>query len=259
MGDLAEALIKYGRPLWSAIGDDNAASVAGAAQMANDYLFGPEGTDAQHSFEAGRRAFKQGLRDVRYENPYGAFAAEMAGNILLEAVVGKALKMSGLLKMLERPFRLKPRQAPAKAAAVRAQYPKRSRAQWQEDLRYGKEQFNALRARGPLKREGHPDARINAKVSWRKIKEGNNPQSYEMLDEVPDIYATGTYYPPRGLYKGRSDDLQQFHWFQKGNRGVQVAEDETGRVLYNVNSNVEKYLVEHPEVAKRLGIDISKL
>ena len=80
---LAQALIKYGRPLWSAIGDDNAASVSGAAQMVSDYLFGPEGSDAQRSFEAGRRAFKQGLRDVRYENPYGAFAAEMAGNAAL--------------------------------------------------------------------------------------------------------------------------------------------------------------------------------
>ncbi len=249
MGNLAEALIKYGRPLWSAIGDDNAASVAGAAQMVNDYLFGPEGTDAQRSFEAGRRAFKQGLRDVRYENPYGAFAAEMAGNILLGAGAGKALKMGRLLEILDKPFQV--------SASVQS-YPKRTRQQWQADLQYGKERFNALRARGPLKREGHPDARINAKVSWRKIKEGNNPQSYDMLDEVPDIYATGTYYPPRGLYKGRRDDFQQFHWFQKGNRGVQVAEDETGRVLYNVNSNVAKYLVEHPEVAKRLGIKIPK-
>ena len=250
MGDLAQALIKYGRPLWSAIGDDNAASVAGAAQMVNDYLFGPEGTDAQRSFEAGRRAFKQGLRDVRYENPYGAFAAEMAGNILLGAGAGRALKMSRLLKILDKPFQV--------SAPVQS-YPKRTRQQWQADLQYGKEQFNALRARGPLKREGHPDARINAKVSWRKIKEGNNPQSYDMLDEVPDIYATGTYYPPRGLYKGRSDDFQQFHWFQKGNRGVQVAEDETGRVLYNVNPDIRQYLLEHPATAKRLGIDISKL
>ena len=47
MGNLAEALIKYGRPLWSAIGDDNAASVAGAAQMVNDYLFGPEGPNGR--------------------------------------------------------------------------------------------------------------------------------------------------------------------------------------------------------------------
>lgn len=249
MGNLAEALIKYGRPLWSAIGDDNAASVAGAAQMVNDYLFGPEGTDAQRSFEAGRRAYKQGLRDVRYENPYGAFAAEMAGNILLGAGAGKALKMGRLLEILDKPFQ--------GSASVQS-YPKRTRQQWQADLQYGKEQFNALRARGPLKREGHPDARINAKISWRKIKEGNNPQNYDMLDEVPDIYATGTYYPSNGLYKGRSDDFQQFHWFQKGNRGVQVAEDETGRVLYNVNSNVAKYLVEHPEVAKRLGIKIPK-
>ena len=83
MTTLAQALIKYGRPFWSAIGDDNAASVAGSTQMLSDYLFGPEATDAQRSFEAGRRAFKQGLRKVRFENPYGAFAAEMAGNMAL--------------------------------------------------------------------------------------------------------------------------------------------------------------------------------
>ena len=247
MGNLAEALIKYGRPLWSAIGDDNAASVAGAAQMVNDYLFGPEGTDAQRSFEAGRRAFKQGLRDVRYENPYGAFAAEMAGNILLGAGAGKALKMGRLLEILDKPFQV--------SASVQS-YPKRTRQQWQADLQYGKEQFNALRARGPLKREGHPDAVVTGK-SWKKIKEFNKRENYDMLPDVPDIYATGKHHIQPRL-KGREDDFEKFHWFEKDNRGIQVAEDETGRVLYNVNSNVAKYLVEHPEVAKRLGIKIPK-
>lgn len=195
---------------------------------------------------------------MRYENPYGAFAAEMAGNILLEAVVGKALKMSGLLKMLERPFRLKPRQAPAKAAAVRAQYPKRSRAQWQEDLRYGKEQFNALRARGPLKREGHPDAAVTGK-SWKKIKEFNKRENYDMLPDVPDIYATGEYYGPAPLNKVRKDDFTQLHWYQKGNRGIQVGENRNNRILYNINPNVADYLRKTPNIAVRLGIDISKL
>ena len=258
MGDLAEVLIKYGRPLWSAIGDENAARVAGAAQMVSDRLFGPEGTDAQRSFEAGRRAFKRGLRDVRYENPYGAFAAEMAGNILLGAGVDKALKMSGLLKILERPFRLKPRQAPANAATVRAQYPKRSREQWQADLKYGKDQFNKLRARGPLKREGHPDAVVTNSTSWRKIRQGNMRGKYEMLREVPDIYATGKHrIQPR--FKERRDQFEQFHWFEKNNRGIQVGESPQGRTLYNVNPNVRLYLLEHPEMAERLGIDLTKL
>lgn len=249
MGNLAEALIKYGRPLWSAIGDDNAASVAGAAQMVNDYLFGPEGTDAQRSFEAGRRAYKQGLRDVRYENPYGAFAAEMAGNILLGAGAGKALKMGRLLEMLDKPFQ--------GSASVQS-YPKRTRQQWQADLQYGKEQFNALRARGPLKREGHPDAAVTGK-SWKKIKEFNKRENYDMLPDVPDIYATGEYYGPAPLNKVRKDDFTQFHWYQKGNRGIQVGENRNNRILYNINPNVADYLRKNPNIAVRLGIDISKL
>ena len=238
MGNLAEALIKYGRPLWSAIGDDNAASVAGAAQMVNDYLFGPEGTDAQRSFEAGRRAFKQGLRDVRYENPYGAFAAEMAGNILLGTGAGKALKMSRLLKILDKPFQV--------SAPVQS-YPKRTRQQWQADLQYGKEQFNALRARGPLKREGHPDAAVTNKA-WNKIKRQNLREKYDMLPDVPDIYATGNYYGPQSSTKVRGDKFRQFHWYQKGNQGIQVGEGPNGRALYNVNADVEQYLLKHPEM-----------
>ena len=47
MGDLAEALIKYGRPLWNAIGDDNAASVAGAAQKGNQGIEVGEGPNGR--------------------------------------------------------------------------------------------------------------------------------------------------------------------------------------------------------------------
>lgn len=242
MGNLAEALIKYGRPLWSAIGDDNAASVAGAAQMVNDYLFGPEGTDAQRSFEAGRRAFKQGLRDVRYENPYGAFAAEMAGNILLGAGAGKALKMSRLLKILDKPFQV--------SASVQS-YPKRTRQQWQADLQYGKEQFNALRARGPLKREGHPDAVVTGK-SWKKIKQNNNRANYDMLRNVPDIYEQGQYHGPINLRKDRTDNFNSFHWYQKDNQGITIGEGKSGRTLYNVNRDVSDFLQTHPELAKIL-------
>ena len=145
MGQLTEALIKYGRPFWSAIGDENAARVAGATQMGSDYLLGPEGSDAQRSFEVGRRAFKRGLRDVRYENPYGAFAAEMAGNILLGAGAGRALKVARILEELDKPFRVRPTQMPAGSSAAEG-YPKRTRQQWQADLKYGKDQFNKLRA-----------------------------------------------------------------------------------------------------------------
>ena len=252
--------MKYGRPFWAAIGEDNAADVAGAANVAASYLFGPDNVSAEEAFYQGRRDYKRDLHDARWESPFAAFAAEALGTAAFGALGArgavKAFNMADFLRRLNEPYggyKHLARQDRAPEPAYRTPQQKR------QDLEYGKEQFNALRARGPLKREGHPDARINAKVSWRKIKDGNNPQSYDMLDEVPDIYATGTYYPPRGLYKDRNDDFHQFHWFQKGNRGIQVAEDKIGRVLYNVNPDIRQFLLEHPATAKRLGIDISKL
>lgn len=136
-------------------------------------------------------------------------------------------------------------------------YPRRSPEQWRADFQYGREQFNALRARGPLKRQGQPDAMVIGK-SWDKIKQQNIREKYDMLPDVPDIYQTGEYYvQPRT--KLRKDNLERFYWYQKGNRGIQVAENETGRILYNVNPNVRQYLFEHPDVARKLGIDLRKL
>lgn len=248
---LAERLMKYGRPFWAAIGEGNAADVAGAANVAASYLFGPDNVSAEEAFYQGRRDYERDLHDARWESPFAAFAAEALGTAAF-GVLGargavKAFNMADLLRRLNEPY-----------GGNKHLARQRTREQRRADLEYGKEQFNALRARGPLKREGHPDARINAKVSWPKIRHGNIPEKYNMLDEVPDIYATGKYYPSRGLYKDRNDDFQQFHWFQKGNRGVQVAEDETGRVLYNVNPDIKRYLLEHPDVAERLGIRIRK-
>ena len=238
---------QFARVMLTPLGDDNAARIAGATNLLAHQAAGT-GVDAQTAFEQGRKEFKQDLRQTRLEHPFGAFGAEMAGTAALAGLGGtaaKALRLGALLNALEKPF--------VRGSA----YPKRSRQQWQKDLQYGKEQFNALRARGPLKREGHPDARINSKVSWGKIRKGNLPEKYDMLRDVPDIYATGEYHMQPRLKK-RKDDFEKFHWFQKDNRGIQVAEDETGRVLYNVNPNVAKYLVEHPEVAKKLGVQIPK-
>lgn len=248
---MIDHLIKYGRPFWAGIGEDNAANVAGATQALVDRLFGPK-QDAQTSFEQGRRDFKRGLHDTRYESPYGAATAETLGTAAVGWLGGlgtsraaKALDFMRFLQKLKEPYYVQP---------IR-----RSRAQWQNDLQYGRKQFNALRARSPLKRQGTADARINAKVSWRKIKNGNSRDKYDMLQEVPDIYATGDYYGPSALNKIRPDDFKRFHWYQKGNRGIQVGEDDMGRVLYNVNPDVRRFLLEHPQKAKELGIDITKL
>lgn len=249
---LAERLMKYGRPFWAAIGEGNAADVAGAANVAASYLFGPDNVSAEEAFYQGRRDYERDLHDARWESPFAAFAAEALGTAAF-GVLGargavKAFNMADLLRRLNEPY-----------GGNKHLARQRTREQWRADLEYGKEQFNALRARGPLKREGHPDARISARTSWRKIKEQNLQEKYDMLHDVPDIYATGDYYGPIPLNKVRDDDFSAFHWFQKENRGIQVGEDDMGRVLYNVNSDVKRYLLEHPEKAKELGIDVRKL
>lgn len=250
---MIDHLIKYGRPFWAGIGEDNAANVAGATQTLVDRLFGPK-QDAQTSFEQGRRDFKRGLHDTRYESPYGAATAETLGTAAFGWLGGlgssraaKALDVARLLQKLNEPYY---------SQAIR-----RSWEQWkkQRNLRYGRKQFNALRDRGPLKREGEHDARISTRTSWRKIRQGNSRDKYDMLQEVPDIYANGDYYGPSALNKIRPDDFKRFHWYQKENRGIQVGEDDMGRVLYNVNPDVRRFLLEHPQKAKELGIDITKL
>lgn len=125
MGTLAQALVKYGRPFWAAIGEDNAADVAGATNVAANYLFGPEQVSAEEAFYQGKKDFERGLRNVRFENPYGAFASETLGNMLLGAGAGKVLKMSRLLEMLDRPFQ---------PSAPTRSYPRRTREQWRADL-----------------------------------------------------------------------------------------------------------------------------
>jgi hypothetical protein len=107
--------------------------------------------------------------------------------------------------------------------------------------------FNALRAAGPLARQGQPSARVSGK-GWDKIKESPNPETYGAIPTVRDVYSTGDYHGPTPTNKPRRDNIKQWHWFQKranGGRtvGVQVGEDENGRLLYNVNPNVKKPLV----------------
>lgn len=247
---MIEQLIKYGRPFWASIGEDNAANVAGATQTLVDRLFGPK-QDAQTSFEQGRRDFKRGLHATRYESPYGAATAETLGTAAFGWLGGlgasraaKAFDFMRFLQKLKEPYYAQPIQ--------------RSRAQWQNDLQYGRKQFNALRARSPLKREGEMDVHVSHK-SWDKIRWGNKRENYDMLPDVPDIYATGEYYGPTPLSKARTDDFKQFHWYQKGNQGIQVGENRHGRMLYNINPNVKHYLLTHPNEAARLGIDLTKL
>lgn len=243
----------YGRPFWAVIGDDNAANVAGASQIVADLLFGPKGMDAQNSFERGKKEFKDELRRVRFESPFTSLGAEMAGEAAFGAlggVVGNALvknlKILNSLKKVRSPFHKK------------STHLRRTPEQWQEDLEYGRREFEKLRKQAPLKREGMPDVHVNRK-SWNKIRSGNIREEYDMLQDVPDIYATGSYNGPSPLDKARKDDFQFFHWIQKGNRGIQIGENSEKWVLYNVNPDVKAFLLKHPKKAKKLGIDLSKL
>lgn len=226
---------RLARPALSAIGDEPAARVAGASNMLMHALAGA-GTDAGEAFEQGRQDFKRGLKNARYANPYGAFLSELGTEGVVGAAGGKAvLTIPKIVQALREPFE------------VKAAYPRRTREQWRKDLARGREEFNKLRARGPLKRPGHPDAQVTGK-SWGKIKQGNIPEKYDMLGEAPDVYATGEYLGPAQLNKARTDDFKRFHWYQKGNRGVQVGESKYKRILYNVDPDVEQYLLKHPEI-----------
>lgn len=105
--------------------------------------------------------------------------------------------------------------------------------------RVGKVHFGLLRAGGPLTRKGEPSARISGK-SWRKIKSSPDWRTYQAIEDIPDIYSTGRHIGPTPNNKLRNDGMKQWHWFEKeqGGRklGLQVGEDEKGRVVYNINA-----------------------
>ena len=95
---LAERLMKYGRPFWAAIGEGNAADVAGAANVAASYLFGPDNVSAEEAFYQGRRDYKRDLHDARWESPFAAFAAEALGTAAFGALGARgAVKGGGTL------------------------------------------------------------------------------------------------------------------------------------------------------------------
>lgn len=105
--------------------------------------------------------------------------------------------------------------------------------------RVGKVHFNLLRAAGPLLRKDEPSARVSGK-SWWKIKGSPDWRTYQAIKEIPDIYSTGKYSGPTPNNKKRTDGMKQWHWFEKEKdglkMGLQVGEDEKGRVVYNINA-----------------------
>lgn len=105
--------------------------------------------------------------------------------------------------------------------------------------RVGKVHFNLLRAGGPLLRQDEPAARVSGK-SWWKIKASPDWRTYQSIKEIPDVYSTGKYSGPTPNNKQRDDGMKQWHWFEKEKNGLklglQVGEDEKGRVVYNINA-----------------------
>jgi hypothetical protein len=108
----------------------------------------------------------------------------------------------------------------------------------------GKKYFNELREGGDLIREGQPNARVTSK-GWDKIRHNPNPDAYQHLPRIREIYSTGEYAGPMSNYKPRTDDIKQWFFFgkpietKKGiqNMGVQIGEDRNGRLLYNFLEN----------------------
>lgn len=228
------------KSLYNGLGLEQGDKLAGLSNSLANLAAG--NTDFENNFYNGQREYVQALEQERAAHPISSILTEMAGGALTGAGIGKLLQRGyGVVKALKHSKQV---------------YPRRTREQWKADYEYGKEEFNKLRAQSPLKRDGHPDA-IVTKKSWDKIKQGNIPEKYEMLQDVPDIYKTGEYHvQPR--IKSRGDDFTSFHWFQKNNKGIQIGEGKEGRSLYNVNPNIRQYLLEHPDVAEKLGIDLSK-
>lgn len=216
--------------------------VAGASNALAGALAGYATGD---EYREGKEAYERQLEQMRGEHPGVSAILEAGGGLIPSTAIAKLIKGGyGVANILKNSKKI---------------YPKRTREQWKADYEYGKQEFNKLRGQSPLKREGHPDAEVTGRISGRKIRQGNIPEKYDMLHEVPDIYANGIYHGPTAPEKEHGIDFKNFHWFEKDNKGIQVVEMPNKRVLYNVNPDVRKYLIEHPEKAAQLGIDVTKL
>ncbi len=230
-------------PLYNGLTFGEGENVAGLSNSLANLATG--NTDFENNFYNGKKEYEQKLNQVKERHPILTILEEAASGGLTGGAIAKLLKSGlGIRKILQ--------------SIDKKQYPHRSREQWKKDLEYGKKEFNKLRGQSPLKREGQPDVYVTGNTSWSKIRQGNRREKYEMLQDVPDIYSTGTHYA-RPRIKQRADNFDNFHWFEKNNKGIQIGESKTGRTLYNVNPNIKRYLLEHPEKATEWGIDVTKL
>lgn len=244
---LVKVLAQYSKPALNGLTMQQADRVAGLSNVLMNWVAHSH-TPAENAYWQGKKAFQKDLRDVRYQHPYGSWMAELAGQFLpVRNATRGAMTLAELAELLRKPYN-----------SVKGPYPRRTPQQWREDLEYGRQEFNKLRKLGPLKREGQPDVAVIHK-SWDKIRGGNIPEKYDMLRDVPDIYANGEYSGPTPAEPGHNNGFDQFHWYQQDNKGIQIGESSKGRMLYNVNPNVKRYLLEHPNMAGKLGVDITKL
>ena len=225
-------------PLYNGLTMDEGGNMAGMSNSLANMAAG--NTDFENNFYNGKKEYEKQLANAKEQHPILSVLAQLAGGTLGGVGVAKLIRKGlGVANALKN---------------AKQVYPRRSREQWKADLEYGRQEFNKLREQSPLKREGHPDAYVTKK-SWDKIRGGNIPEKYEMLQDVPDIYATGEYDGPTLAEPGHNNGFNQFHWIHKGNKGITVGETENARVLYNVNPNIRQYLLEHPAAVKKLGID----
>lgn len=226
-------------PAYNGLSFSKGKELAGLSNAVVNFLAGNEGFE--DNYRRGYNNFERQLENSRANHTVASALSELGGSVINGAALAKLLKSGyGVVNALK-----------SGAKVVKKVYPKRTKEQIKQDRAYGKEEFLKLRDLSPLTREGHSPASVSAK-SWEKISQYNIPEKYDMLHNVPDIYANGEYFGPIPAEHGHNNNFSQFHWFEKNNQGLQVGENNTGRILYNVNPDVKQFLLEHPDTARKI-------
>ncbi len=125
----------------------------------------------------------------------------------------------------------------------------------------GKEHFKILRAGGPLVRKGEKPANISSR-SWDHIKKSPDWKSHDAIQYIRDVHNTGRSRLNVPNNKTRNDSFASWDYYKKivqtpdGPKEilVTVGKRPEGRLLWNVNPDVEEFLQKHPNKRKELSL-----